>query len=789
MKRARLYLAVTCLLFSLNGKAQSTWSGLPYLEQHSLEQAFYDSIALANPTAEMPQGYRSFKNDEVLWEPYLFSDNTRPTYQSEWQAQYANGLALIINSVQGEWKELGPTHTPQNSNVRLTGTGRLNSITHHPTNPKRIWVCSPTGGVFLTNDGGESWQNGGTDFLPVAGASFVAVDPRKEGAWAVATGDGDGPWAPSVGVYYTFTDGENFESMNKGLPFPEESWKTLSIHKLMAVPNNPDVLFAATNFGLYRAKGWGEPWRAVIGSEAINELEFDPVNPNRVYAGGEHLYVSNNGGGSWTRMEGAQFTEIGYEQTRINIEIAASKPNKVYVAVSGRDPKKGFYKAQLHAFENGRWTALGQLPDGSYLSYGLVPARCKAFVVDPKDADHLFVANVNPIYESNDGGLKWQKKRTGAHDDFHQLSYSSDGETLWMVTDGGVNKSTDDGESYTDQTNNIGVASVHVMSIAATNSNVAMIGCFDSGSSYFDGDPANWRTVTGGDGYDNMIDYTNDSILYSTSVNGSIYRTDNKWKNYRSVTAPSNGSDWQTWIAMNPINPEIIYQTGKSVFRNKDKGERRAWESILNVKERFPGSSIALRIYTAPAHENVLYALLIGKEPMRIVRTRNAQADAADVVWEEVKQPSTGWINELTVDDDNPLAFWTVYSQSGDNNNRKVYYNDGNRWFNYTKDLPNHIETISVTHRFGTTGQVYIGTNAGIFYTDYYSKNWTLLRGLPHCNARSLAIHYGSQQLFVGTFGRGVWSCTLPPATANLNAVPQKKKKKCFLRKKKKAEE
>ena len=711
------------------------------------------------------------QQDSIVEHPTLeFPEPATETQRLEEAYNFVRAKQSLLNKrVAGNWQELGPFQFPEGNSVRQVGVGRLNSITFHPHKPNVLFVCGPSGGLFYSEDGGTLWKNGGTDFLPVTGASWCIPHPIDPKTWILSTGDGDGTWSFSTGVYITRDKGKTWKLMSDGLPKPVAAWDYVQYHKLISNPNNYNQVFAATNKGLYRTNNAfaNHPvWEEVWGGERINDLEFRPGNSNYILAGGKAIILSTNGGKSFTKLPGTGFANIGYNDVRINIEMSPADPKMIYIAVSGKQKKKGTYKARVYRYHESRgtWKFRGNISDNSYLPFGLIPARVKAFTVSPTDANVLLAGNVNPIWRSEDGGETWNKLKVGVHDDIHHLDFSPTGE-LWATTDGGVYKSTDVGDSWENRTVGIGIASIHGVSSSSKKANLLVIGCYDTGSSLLDRKTGTWRNVSGGDGYCNLFAHGHDSTFYTTAVGGAVWRFELEKGTYKkkgSAGAPRSGSGWPTWVVMHPQNDELLYQCGTSLWRNPAKGFRNSWESVLDIKTQFPQYKIALKAFIDHQQGETIYATLLGKRPYGIARTFDGNKSADQMQWELVDHPLDHHIAELAIDPANPQAFWLTYERVAEGFYDKVWYYNGKRWKSKAFDLPEFAKVFSIKNDLTHPGRVYIGTDVGIFYNDPKSRNWILVEGLPHTKIRSFIFDYGSQKIIVGTFGRGVWEGDLP---------------------------
>lgn len=757
-------------LLALASMQAQQFEGGNFYDYKSAQEAYYDSLKIVLESEGQGMegtGYKSFQSHLRVWEPLVYPEGDYRPALAMRQKAVTSGAA-ITNTVPGGWKELGPMQPPTGTHTRHIGTGRVTSITFHPNDSQKMFAVSPTGGLYVSDDGGEIWRNGGTDFLPTAGVGSIVVNPFKAGNWIVSTGDGDGDWTPSAGIFRTTNGGKTWEDISTGIFVPKTVWNALLIGKLVMHPSNANIIYAATNKGLFRcgnASSIKPIWKPIIDKEPFNDIEFTPGDSKTIYASGSKIYRSTNGGANWSVMPGTEFTNIDYKLIKVNLELSPANPRVVYAAVTGIQKKKGTYKAQLYRYDYNTnvWEHKGRILDRSYMPYGLIPGREKAFAVSPTDVNLLFASNVNPVVVSEDGGSTWTPQKYGMHDDIHHLVFSGDGSAFWSATDGGIYKSIDGGQTWANKTDGIGVANVHAISTSGNANNKVVIGTYDTGSSMYNPKTGQWQFTTGGDGYSNMIDHKNDSIVYTSAVGGSVWRNSDAWttKSTRGVSKPGSGSDWQTWVTMDPKNPEIIYQCGKSLWRNTDRGDRTKWSSILNVPEKFPGFQKVLRAYVAPNDPNVIYAILLGAKPMKIVRTTQAFADNVGDTWEDLGHPEDAWVIDLAIDDEDPLQFWIAYSKVGNGFYNKVWKNNGKRWINHSFDLPEWAVIYNIVHEEGTLGRIYVGTSIGVFTTAFRTRRWTKLEGLPHCEVRHLVVNYATRTLLAGTFGRGVWECSL----------------------------
>ncbi len=141
------------------------------------------------------------------------------------------------------------------------------------------------------------------------------------------------------------------------------------IGKVIVHPKNPDVVLACAlghaygpqqERGVYRTVDGGKNWERVLfvdENTGCSELDMDPTNPRKLFAGmwhvdiktwaresggpGSGLFTSNDGGSTWTRLrgQGLPTREVG----KVKVAIAPSNPDRVYAMIETGDgvPWKG----------------------------------------------------------------------------------------------------------------------------------------------------------------------------------------------------------------------------------------------------------------------------------------------------------------------------------------------------------------------------------------------------------------------------------------------------------------
>ncbi|MEE9575941.1 MAG: hypothetical protein V3W35_00915, partial [Gemmatimonadota bacterium] len=235
-------------------------------------------------------------------------------------------------------------------------SGRVADVVAAPSNPKIVYVGAATGGVWKSTNGGLSFEPVFDD-QPVAAIGALAVHPADPDVLWVGTGEGNVRNSVSVGngVYLTRDGGETWEHL--GLDASER------IPRIVLHPEDPKVAYVAAlgrewgenaERGVFRTRDGGKTWEKVLYVDertGAADLVMHPDNPEVLFAAmweyrrwpwffesggpGSGLHVSRDGGDTWTRLtpeDGLPEGDLG----RIGLAIARSDPDVMYAYVEAK---------------------------------------------------------------------------------------------------------------------------------------------------------------------------------------------------------------------------------------------------------------------------------------------------------------------------------------------------------------------------------------------------------------------------------------------------------------------
>ncbi|NLJ07500.1 MAG: PKD domain-containing protein [Sphingobacteriales bacterium] len=662
----------------------------------------------------------------------------------------------------GSWVSLGPDISSGN------GIGRINFICFHPTDSNIIFAGAPSGGLWKTTNGGTSWTTN-TDNLPVIGFSDMVINPQNPAVMYLASSDGDANDTYSIGVLKSTDGGQTW--VVTGLNF--NVTQTRTIRKLLMHPSNPDILYAATNNGIYKTVNAGNNWTRVYSYGCI-DIEFKPQNPSVIYAAvyqgswtaGAKFIRSTDNGSTWKEITG----DWSGKANRIAIAIAPGDSNYVYIIASesptsnydNRHGYLGFYRSVNGADS---FVTMSTSPNILGWSPGGTDQRGQGWydlevVVSPVNRHLVFIGGIN-IWKSEDGGATWTLSAHwygggGApyvHADIHAMAFDPKNPyALYIGCDGGIYYTKNGGVTYKDISQSMVTSQIYRIGSSATDNKLVIAGLQDNGSKLYNG---SWGNVLGGDGMECIIDPTDNKIMYGSLYYGDIQKSTNGGSSFNKIKKNiDEDGGWVTPYLLCPKDPKILYAGYNNVWVNYNRGSSN-WIKISS----FAGSTTLVALAVAPSDTSVIYAA----KSSTLYRTRNSGQ-----TWDNINSglpTANASITDIEVREDNANVVWVTFSGYSNGNKVFVSVDGGDNWVNYSGSLPN-LPVNCIVYQKGSDNGLYVGTDVGVYYRDSSLNDWIpFSSGLPNVIVNDLEIFYNSvpskQRIKAATYGRGLWESEL----------------------------
>jgi hypothetical protein len=334
----------------------------------------------------------------------------------------------------------------------------------------------------------------------------------------------------------------------------------------------------------------------------------------------------------------------------------------------------------------------------------------------------------------------------------------------YVGNDGGVSKTTDNGESFRSLNATLTLTQFVGISLHPTDPAISYGGTQDNGTQKRSGD-SQWSEVLSGDGGHTVIDPLDPSVVFMTYVRGDIFRVANDGQNLdlqigsnatfgEFVQTPrlafyppfvGNGVDatlyfgtWRLFVSTNLGNSWFA----PSGFLDLTKGVTDAGQDVLAA------------IAVARSNANVIYT---GSAQGRAMRSTNGGQSWADVTG---GLPDRS-ITSIVVDPSDPSTAYLTVSGFNTGHVFKTT-NSGATWNNVSGSLPD-VPASALLVDPVDSNTIYVGTDIGVFRSTNRGAGWVSFnRGMPPVVVHGFSANV-SGIIQVATYGRGAYELGAAP--------------------------
>ena len=685
---------------------------------------------------------------------------------------------------------------------RLVGPawgGRVTRVTGVP-NSATFYTATASGGVWRSSDHGITWESIWDD-QPIASIGSIAIAPSDPNILYVGSGEANmrGNVAAGNGIYKSTDAGQTWQHV----------WKQKGqIGTMVVHPTNPEIAFAAVlghafgpnpERGIYRTRDGGKSWEQVLRKDEVtgaSDVALDPSNPSIIFAGlwqarrypwdlqsggpGSGLYVSRDGGTTWTQLTGSGLPEGIWG--RVGVAVAPSEGKRVYALIEAE--KGGLFRSD----DGGRsW----QLINASRL------LRQRAWyyttvTVHPTNPNEAWFPNV-PMVRTIDGGKSLEFVRGIHHGDHHDVWFDpTNPKRMITGNDGGVDVSSDGGKSWTapalpiSQFYHVSVDTRTPFMIAGSMQDIGT--AQGPSHSLQSGGIRNtdWYGVGGGEAGWVVSDWSDPNIVYAGEYGGIFTRFDKRTGQARNVTVfPEDPSghgaadfkyrfQWTAPIHVSPHDPKVVYHGGNVLFRTADGGQ--TWKAISGdltrndrSKQQWAGGPITgdntgvetyCTIFAVAESPLVRDTIWVGSDDGLVHLTRDGGQTWKNVTAAMPGIPEWGTVSMIEASRHAAGTAYVVVDHHRLDDMTPYLYRTtdfGATWERLDGSLPREDYLHAVREDPVDRQLLYLGTERGVSYTTDGGRSWQPLKlNLPTVAVHDLAIR--DNTLVVGTHGRSIWA-------------------------------
>ena len=711
-------------------------------------------------------------------------------------AQKKNEIAKPVSTVNETdyykpllWRNVGPMRGGRSvTSVGVVG----NSFTYY--------MGTTGGGIWKTEDAGQTWNNVSDGFFKTGSVGAVAVSISDPNVVYVGMGE-----HPPRGVTSSYGDGV-YKSTDAG-----KTWKhlgldlTRQIANIRIHPTNPDIVYvaaqgaihgASAERGVYKSIDGGKTWTKTLyvdDNSGCVDLCMDMNNPRILYAAmwdyrrlpwevrsggkGSGLYKSTDGGDTWEKIQNGLPKELG----KMSVAVSQANSNKIYLVVeSDSEKEQGGLFVSNDAGKS--WNRISKDHRLVQRAWYYIEATA-----DPVDENTVYVLS-SPAIKSTDGGKTWQNFRA-PHGDYHQLWINPNNNKNMIVSnDGGAAVSFNGGKTWSTENNQptaqfyrVNADNLFPFNLYGgqqDNTSVRIASFSTSRGGITDRD---WAPSAGGESAFLAFDPNNPRYVMGGSYQGTIGVLDTKTNDEVSVmVAPIQYQSLQpkdmkyrfNWNApiVRSMHEDAYYHAGNILFKTTDLG--KSWKAISPdltthdtskmgmsgtpyTNEGAGGENYCTIAYVieSPHEKGVIYT---GSDDGLVHITKDGGATWTNITPEGVRG---ALVNSIEVSPFDKATAYIAVTKYKFNDFTPLLYKTtdyGKTWTKLVDGIPYGAFVRVVREDNAVKNLLYAGTETGFYISYNGGLNWKQLQlNLPIVAINDLKLH--QDKLLAATQGRAFW--------------------------------
>ncbi|WP_210463066.1 VPS10 domain-containing protein [Rufibacter roseolus] len=689
-----------------------------------------------------------------------------------------------------KWRNIGPFRGGRS----VTASGVVN-------NPLVYFMGTTGGGLWKTEDAGQSWFNISDGYFKTSSVGAVSVSESDPNVVYVGMGE----HAPR-GVMTSYGDGV-YKSVDGG-----KTWTHLGLDQTRHIsgisihPTNPDIVYVAaqgalhgpnTERGVYKSVDGGKTWKKTLfvdENSGAADLSMDLNNPRILYASmwdhrrlpwevrsggkGSGLYKSVDGGETWNKIQNGLPAELG----KIGVSVSRANSDKVFALVESDTQKE---QGGLFVSNDGgqHWNRVSKDHRLTQRAWYYIEV-----FADPLQENTMYVLN-GPGLKSTDGGKTWSQLR-GTHGDYHGLWFNpKNSQNMVIANDGGAAVTFNGGKIWSTQ-NNMPTAQFYRISAdnqfpyniyagQQDNSSVKIASRNLSGGSIGDRD---WTSSAGGESAFIAFDPNNPRYVLGGSYQGTIEVLDTELKEGKPIMiAPIQYMalqpkdmkyrfNWNAPIIHSSHEKGTFYHAANKLFKTSDLGKtwevvspdltrhdetKMGWSGTPYTNEGAGGENYGTISYVmeSPLENGLLWT---GSDDGLVHITRDGGKNWKNVTPKGLEECL---INSIEVSPHEKGTAYIATTRYKFNDFTPAIYKTtdyGKTWKNISKGIPYGAFTKVVREDSQRKDLLFAGTETGLYISHDGGKEWTSFQGnLPLTPISDLKVH--KNDLIAATQGRSFW--------------------------------
>lgn len=475
---------------------------------------------------------------------------------------------------------------------------------------------------------------------------------------------------------------------------------------------------------------------------------------------------SNNSGASWHQLNksnGLPVKNVG------RMELAFGADGVTYVMASNSDDETlGLWKSQGSNFNK-------TLSNANFIErqgwYDL------AIAVDPRDSNTVFVGAIDQYITHNGGqtlvkNSQWDPAgenneiRQYMHSDHHAYIFDPNNlNTLYVVQDGGIYKSTDNGISFHAINDGLSISQSYGIALRPDGQRITS-GTQDNGSQIYFGDNNTWLEWKGGDGGYSAWDKQNARYVYGSNPDGEMFGSSTGGNSSKTMELPD--TDGALFIQPFAIDPNdgkrMVVGTDNVFYTSNARNLNNA--TFTDISQKLSSGSVSAITFN-PLNNTQVFAGMTSGDLYKIdnVGSTNSVINISPAF----EQFSS--ITDIKIDESDNSGNTIYITRSGYGSNRLMKStNAGTSWVSLSGNLP-EMPLFQVSIDPTNSQRLFVGSELGLWVADVSTNNpqWTRYNyGVAYTRVIDL-VWFGNDTLYVATHGRGTFKAQRNPLTASIN--------------------